>query len=61
MTAPNWKIITADDGAVVMTAEAVASWAEIFRETPREFAQKEARLLSSNAEEVIAVRAQVTE
>ncbi len=57
MTAPNWKIITADDGAVVMTAEAVASYAETYRMTPREFAQKEARLISSDDEEIIAVRA----
>ena len=54
---PNWKIITADDGAVVMTAESVASWAELHRCTPRELAQKEARLITSDDEEVIAVRA----
>ncbi len=57
MTSPNWKIIVADDGAVVMTAETVASWAELQRKTPREFAQQEARAISSDDEEVIAVKA----
>ncbi len=41
-----WKIVD-EHGDEIMTAESISNWAEMHRTTPRQFAQREARLLSS--------------
>ena len=53
----DWKIVD-KDGDEIMTAKSVSLYAEMHQTTPRLFAQKEARLLSSdNESEAFAVRA----
>ena len=53
-----WKIVD-QHGDDVMTAEAVALWASQQRTTPRQLAQREAKLQSGpmSGEEVFAVKA----
>ncbi len=52
-----WKIVD-ENGDDVMTAESVSLYAGMRQITPRQFAQKEARLLSSGGGDlVIAVKA----
>ena len=56
-----WKIVD-EYGDDIMTAETISKYAEIYRTTPRQFAQKEARLLSSHGgDKAIAVRAAIAE
>ena len=53
----NWKIVD-ENGDDVMDAESISTFAEMHRTTPRLFAQKEARLLSSGGgDAVIAIKA----
>ena len=51
----DWKIVDAN-GDEIMTAESVSTFAEMHQTSPRLFAQKEARLLSSGGgDEAFAV------
>ena len=56
----DWKIVD-ESGDDVMDAESISAFAAMYRTTPRQFAQKEARLLSSGGGDmVIAVIANVS-
>ena len=53
-----WKIVD-ENGDDVMDAETITQQAEMLRTTPRQFAQREAKLLCGplDGEEVFAVKA----